>query len=123
LNILAAEYIGIRKEIEGNAMMEQDKKITVKINSELEEIVPEYLELVQNDINSMLVALDNGDFDTMRVAGHKMKGSGGGYGFDFITEIGGKIETLAESKNSDEIRVLVEKISTYLENVNIVYES
>ena len=50
-----------------------------------------------------------------------MKGSGGGYGFDEITDIGFKIETAAKEKNAGEILRQVHDLSDYLEKVEVVY--
>ncbi len=44
-----------------------------------------------------------GDYATIRTLGHQMAGTGGGYGFDPITEIGGALEesALAQRCGSD----------------------
>ena len=103
-------------------MADDVNKITVTVDRDLEELIPEFLELTRNDIASMSDALGKGDFDTVRTLGHTMKGSGGGYGFDFLTEIGAKIEQFAKTKTGEQIGPLIEKLQRYLEQVNIVYE-
>ncbi len=49
-----------------------------------------------------------------------MKGSGGGYGFDGITEIGGEIETAAKRRDPVAIRIQADALSRYLARVEIV---
>ena len=101
--------------------MEQ-KKIVVKIDADLEELVPEYLENREEDVKSISELLEKDDFEKVRILGHSMKGSGGGYGFDRISEIGKTIEDSAKEKNLNEIKKGVEQLSHYLQNVEVVYE-
>jgi hypothetical protein len=49
-----------------------------------------------------------------------MSGTGSGYGFARITEIGAALERAAREQNSDEIRVRVTELAGYLEHVEIV---
>tara|TARA_B100001964_G_scaffold88347_1_gene99398 strand:+ start:138 stop:446 length:309 start_codon:yes stop_codon:yes gene_type:complete len=101
--------------------MEQ-KKIVVKIDADLEELVPEYLENREEDVKSISELLEKDDFEKARIIGHSMKGSGGGYGFDRISEIGKIIEDSSKEKNGNEIKKAVEELSQYLRNVEVIYE-
>src|SRR5206468_4302466 len=72
------------------------------------------------DIAAMLDAVQRGDFETVRVLGHSMKGAGGGYGFDAITEIGAALEQAAKQRNAAEIRNRVQELSRYLDRVEVI---
>ena len=98
------------------------EKIFIRIDSELEDLIPSYLDNRLKDVKSIISFLDAGDFEEVRVIGHSMKGSGGGYGFDKITEIGARIEVSAREKNDQAIRNLVDELSKYLELIEVVYE-
>ena len=98
----------------------QGDKIIVHVDPELEDLIPGFLENRRNDIKSMLEALEQGDFETIRVLGHSMKGSGWGYGFDAITEMGGFLEQAAKKRDADEVRKWVGELVTYLERVEVV---
>jgi len=100
----------------------EEKKIVVKIDPDLEDLIPDYLENRDKDIKSISESLEKGDFESVRIIGHSMKGSGGGYGFDRISEIGKTIEDSAKEKNLNEIKKGVEQLSHYLQNVEVVYE-
>lgn len=104
-------------------MTQNDGKIIVHVDTDLEDIIPGFLESRRDDIISIQKALEQGDYDTIKVLGHGMKGAGGGYGFDEITNIGSSLEQAAKEKNSEEIRKCVNKLSNYLERVEIVYEN
>lgn len=78
-------------------------KIVIQIDADLEELIPGYLRNKQNDIDAIATALLKDDYEAIRIIGHSMKGSGGGYGFDLITELGKAIESAAISKSTKEI--------------------
>ena len=75
----------------------------------------------QEDIAAIKNALTAGDFESIRVLGHSMKGSGGGYGFDRITEIGRAIEESAQNKDPAAILAHIDELADYLSRVEIVY--
>jgi HPt (histidine-containing phosphotransfer) domain-containing protein len=64
-------------------------------------------------------ALERGDFENVRILGHNMKGSGGGYGFDRISEIGASLEEAAKRGGGDEIRAQCSQLVHYLDHVTV----
>ena len=105
-----------------NSGIDKGEKIVVHVDAELEDLIPGFLENRQEDIRSIEEALEKGDYETIRTLGHSMKGSGGGYGFDAITDIGKSLEDAAKEKNTGEIRKRVGELLHYLERVEVVYE-
>jgi HPt (histidine-containing phosphotransfer) domain-containing protein len=105
-----------------NSDAKEGRDIIVHVDAELEDLIPGFLENRRNDVKSMLEALKHGDYETIRILGHSMKGAGGGYGFDAITELGASLEQSAKEKNPEEIRKRVDELSTYLEHVEVRYE-
>lgn len=99
-----------------------EEKIMVRIDPELKDLIPEYLENRYKDIDCMTKALEQNDYSTVQILGHSMKGSGGGYGFEGITEIGLALEQAAKCQNSEGIRKLTSELRTYLECVEVIYE-
>ena len=65
--------------------------------------------------------LNRGIEEIMRI-GHSMKGSGGGYGFDRITEIGALMENAAKAGNLEEISSANDQLNEFLQNVKIVWQ-
>ena len=99
----------------------KDEKITVKIDADLKELIPGYLNNRQLDIKNIITSLEKGGYETIRIIGHSMKGSGGGYGFDLITELGRAIEQAAKEKDDDLIKAKVEELKEYLGKIEIIY--
>ena len=99
---------------------EQDN--TVYIDEDLADLIPGFLENRRKDIVEMTKALNDVDFECIQSIGHKMKGAGGGYGFDAITDYGRRLEDAARDADVDELKLAVDGLSSYLDTVNIIYE-
>ena len=56
----------------------------------------------------------------MRLLGHSMKGAGGGYGFDAITDIGAALEEAAKDNNPGKALRGVSDLVAYLDRVEVV---
>ena len=97
-------------------------KIIVRLDPELADLIPGYLLNRENDIATIADALEKKDLDTIRIIGHSMKGSGGGYGFEAITDIGMLLEKAAKNGNDESIRLQVKRLQDYLLQIEIVYE-
>ena len=97
-------------------------KVLVRANSILADLTPEFLRNRRQDVITILGALDRGDFETVEKLGHGMKGAGGSYGFQAITDIGAALEQAARSTDTDTSRKWVGELSRYLDRVEVVYE-
>uniref|UniRef100_A0A7C4Y6M7 Response regulator n=1 Tax=candidate division WOR-3 bacterium TaxID=2052148 RepID=A0A7C4Y6M7_UNCW3 len=98
---------------------EMSKKIIVYIDPEIKDLVPDFLKNRGEDLKSLYIALEKEDYENIQKIGHKMKGSGGSYGFDGLTEIGGSLEQAAKEKKIEDIKIWIDKLSFYLENLEI----
>ena len=94
--------------------------ILVRANPKFADMIPAFLQNRRQDVIAMLDALDRGDFETVEILGHGMRGAGGSYGFQAITDIGAALEQAAESADTDASRKWVGELSRYLERVEIV---
>jgi len=97
-------------------------KNEVYIDSDLEFLIPQFLENREDDIKQLEKLLKESNFDQIRIIGHSLKGSGGGYGFDYLTKIGSQIEKMAELKNEQKIKKMIYELENYLSNLEIIYE-
>jgi HPt (histidine-containing phosphotransfer) domain-containing protein len=95
--------------------------IRVTIDPDLADLVPGYLDNRRADIERIGAALATSDFTTVRRLGHSMKGTGGGYGFDEITRLGGLIEAAALETNADAVRALSSELTRFLAAVVVDY--
>ncbi len=95
--------------------------ISVSIDRDLEDIVPMFLANRKKDLETLRLSLASRDFSTIRMLGHRMKGDGGGYGFDTITDIGGAMELAAGRHDHPAIERLIGQLEDFLARVTIVY--
>jgi len=97
-------------------------KIIVRVDPDLEDLIPGFLENRHKEIQSVFEALARDDYAAIATIGHTMKGVGGGYGFDAITDIGRSVEQAAKDKNRAKIKASLNKLSDYLGRIEIVFE-
>ncbi len=100
----------------------QGEKVIVKVDAEIEDIIPIFFEKLLEEIETALDSLRQDDYETIQIWGHRLKGAGVGYGFDAISEIGQFLEQAGKTRDSEDVRNLVDQLSTYLERVDVVYE-
>jgi HPt (histidine-containing phosphotransfer) domain-containing protein len=97
--------------------------IRVRVEEGMEDVVPGYLEKRRADVPVYRHALDAGDFDAIKKLAHKMKGTGAGYGFPRLTELGAELERAAMQSNAGVIRENLEEFANYVEKVELEYIS
>lgn len=97
-------------------------RITISIDPDLQDLVPGFLDNRRKDVERLRTLLEGLDFDAIRLIGHSMKGAGGGYGFDAITEIGAAIEKAALSADAAGIRTRIGDLADYLARIDVVLD-
>ncbi len=103
-------------------MKEPTKRIIAKVDPDLRDLIPGYLSNRQKDITTINQALRESDFNKIRVLGHSMRGSGGGYGFMPISKIGEGLEIAAKQKDPEQIKSRLAELSDFLKRVTLVYD-
>ena len=96
-------------------------RFTVEIDDVLSPIVPEFLSNRRGDCALIRQLVGEGNFSEIRRLGHRMKGTGGSYGFDDISEIGEAVEEASLAADQETILNQVQRLSDYLDRVSVVY--
>jgi len=94
-----------------------DERYVAKVDAVLESLIPRYMERRRADLTTIRQGVEAGDFEAIALLGHSMKGSGGGYGFDLVTECGGRIEDAAGVGDAVGILAEAELLEHYLDTV------
>jgi HPt (histidine-containing phosphotransfer) domain-containing protein len=94
--------------------------ILLRVKPKLADRIPAYLQNCRQNVIVMLDALDRVDFETVTSLGHQMRGSGGAYGFQAITDIGAALQQAAESADTDGSRKWVDELSNYLDGAKTI---
>jgi CheY-like chemotaxis protein len=95
----------------------------VMVEEGMEDVVPGYLEKRRADVETYTAALAAADFDSIRKLAHKMKGTGSGYGFPVLTDLGAAIEKAALAQDAPDLREKLEQFASYLKSVELEYIS
>lgn len=96
--------------------------IIVYLDPDLEDIVPAFLNNRRKDIETLTACMENGQLDTIRLLGHRLKGDGGGYGFDAISSIGHALEQAALRGDLVTIRESTAELINFVTRVRVVYK-
>jgi HPt (histidine-containing phosphotransfer) domain-containing protein len=84
------------------------------IGSAIAQLVPAYLRRRAAEIQTLKDALRVDDLEAIQHIAHNWKGTGSGYGFCQITEIGRRMEAAAKSGGRAEIRACLAELSEFL---------
>ncbi len=109
----------IKQEVLLQAIKEHST-ILVRADPKFADLIPGFLQNRRQDVIAMREALDRRDFETVESLGHGMKGAGGNYGFQAISDIGAALEEAAKSADTEASRTWVDELSRYLDRVEVV---
>jgi signal transduction histidine kinase/DNA-binding response OmpR family regulator len=93
----------------------------VRVEEGMEDVVPGYLDKRRAEVSAYRQALADHNFAAIRALSHKMKGTGGGYGFPALTELGAQIERAAKREDARDVRARVDELAQYLQSVELEY--
>ncbi len=97
-------------------------RIVVKVDSDLEDLIPGFMDNRRKDLVKLEQMIGARDFDELCKIGHSIKGVGGGYGFDAITDFGAVIEKAAASQDIVALGRCQAEYADYLARVDVVFE-
>ena len=84
------------------------------------QLVGQYLKNRKGDVDKLSAALSKEDFETIRITGHNLYGSGAAYGIDDISFIGASIENAAESCDAERIDRLIGELTELLKALKVL---
>ncbi|GKS66193.1 histidine phosphotransfer domain-containing protein [Nitrospira sp.] len=94
----------------------------VHVDASFEPLVPKFLTNRKKEVVTMREALASQDFETVRTVAHGMKGAGGSYGFDRVSELAAVIEQAAKTRDSSTIERDLPVLDSYLDRITVVYD-
>ena len=75
-----------------------------------------YINYTFKELNTIKENMGSPSFDTLQTFGHNIKGSGGMYGFNEITNMGAEIESASKQENLEEIKSNLDKLEIFLKS-------
>jgi len=97
------------------------KRTVIVVDAELEPLMPAYLRNRKEDLVQIQALLREGDFAQLAKIGHKLRGSGGGYGLDFLSGLGKRMEEACAAGDGAAIEAQAAELREFLETVVIEF--
>ena len=94
----------------------------VHVDASFEPLVPKFLTNRKKEVITMREALATKDFETVRTVAHGMKGAGGSYGFDRVSELAAVIEQAAKTWDASTIERDLPVLGSYLDRITVAYD-
>lgn len=94
---------------------------TVHVEQMVSELIPSFLKNKQTDLQFIRSLLEEKKYDEIKKLGHNWKGACASYGFHYLSEVGKQFEDLADRKDDDNLKKLIDSLPIYLDNVKIEY--
>ena len=105
---------------EGSPDPEAVEPIRVAVPDYVYPLIPSFLGNRRRDIATIRDALARQDFGTVRLLGHRMKGDGGSYGLDRISEIGTALEQAAVGTDVEGMRRSLEDLEDFVARLEVI---
>lgn len=94
-------------------------QIEILVDDDFLDLAEMYLDSKKKDITLYKDALANKDYKAIKDASHKMKGTGASYGFEYLTELGKKMEDASLAEDHPTIVDLVNDFESHLSKITI----
>lgn len=107
----------LEQALEGVELPDEDD---IKPDPEIARLVPEFLTNRRADVEKIRAHIEGGEWERIRSIGHKMKGTGRGYGFPRISEIGRALEGAGSDSDAGRARAGADALEAYLERVRVI---
>jgi HPt (histidine-containing phosphotransfer) domain-containing protein len=91
------------------------------VDEGLSDLIPGFLIHKRADIRAILEAVSQHDYETISRAAHRIKGEGGSYGFESMTEMGRSLEDAAKIHDDATVSKLARDLLNYLDRVEVVF--
>ena len=98
----------------------QGEHNTIQVEADIYEFALDFQNHVRQMLELIDQALQHGDLKKILEIAHKLRGNGALFGLELVTTYGTQIEEAIRSEGIDEIKSLLSKLSTYINNVKIV---
>jgi HPt (histidine-containing phosphotransfer) domain-containing protein len=92
------------------------------VDEDLSDLIPGFMIHKRADIDTIFEAVTRRDYAEIGRIAHRVKGEGGSYGFDTITEIGRSLEHAAATRDDGAVTTLARQLLSYLDRVEIVFQ-
>jgi histidine phosphotransfer protein HptB len=85
------------------------------------ELLEEFVQAVEPRSELLRTLFASGEIEPLKVQAHQLKGAGGGFGFEGLSELAGELEVACKRPDPqvDEIGTLLDRVVDYLSRVSV----
>lgn len=95
------------------------RELVRRIDPDVRALLGRYLNNRHEDVVALRKALQNHDFSVVSFLGHRMKGTGAGYGLERVTELGAKLDRAGKAADLDAAGSAVEELETFIQQIRL----
>jgi signal transduction histidine kinase/DNA-binding NarL/FixJ family response regulator len=95
----------------------QTRPFEITVDEELSEMLPKFIANLRRNPAAIDSALERGDFDSVRILGHNMKGTGSSFGLPQIDRIGDDLERAAIDLDIESVRKIEAELVDFLKAI------
>jgi HPt (histidine-containing phosphotransfer) domain-containing protein len=97
------------------------EQIKIEVDESLSDLIPGFLARKRVEIKGIIDAVARHDYDNISRTAHRLKGEGGSYGFDAITEMARLLEQAVAIRDDSAIMGSAQKLQNYVTHVEVVF--
>lgn len=97
-------------------------RVTVAVDEDLSDLIPGFLTHKRDDVAAIFEAIERFDYAAIGSIAHRIKGDGGSYGFDSITEMGRSLEQAAAAQDAAAMTALALQLLSYMDSLDVVFQ-
>lgn len=105
-----------------NFDVEKTERVSAIIESDLVSLLPDFIKNRNEDIKQIAKFIENKNFDSIRKMGHDLRGVPGAFGYDFLVELGYKIEVAARNQDANSLIELAARFEKLMKIHEIIIE-
>ncbi|MGH7925852.1 MAG: Hpt domain-containing protein [Candidatus Binatus sp.] len=97
-------------------------RVIVEVDEDLSDLIPGFLTHKRADVAEIFEAVARRDYAGIGRVAHRIKGEGGSYGFESMTEMGRSLEHAAAVRDSSAVTTLAHQLLNYMDRLEIVFQ-
>jgi HPt (histidine-containing phosphotransfer) domain-containing protein len=97
-------------------------RVIVEVDQDLSDLIPGFLARKRADVAAIFEAVGRRDYEEISHIAHRIKGEGGSYGFDAMTDMGRSMQQAAATRDDGAVTTLARQLLNYLDHLEIVFQ-
>ncbi|MFZ0247058.1 Hpt domain-containing protein [Candidatus Binatus sp.] len=96
-------------------------RVIVGVDEDLSDLIPGFLTHKRADVMTIFDANARHDYAEIGRIAHRIKGEGGSYGFETMTEMGRSLEHAAAMRDDGAVATLAHQLLNYMDRLEVVF--